>query len=121
MLLRLYLLDEKSKKTRELEVIVAELKEVFEFPNGGNKPVRSQASRWVSHKHKALQCVVNQYGAYISHLTTFAEDSSLKAEDRARLKGYLKKWIQYRNILGCATYVDILKPPSLLSLVPARE
>ena len=117
MLHRLYCIYEKSpKKTRELEVIMAELKEVFEFPKGGNKPVRSQGSSWVSHKHKALQRVVDRYGAYISHLTTLAEDRSLKAEDRARLKGYLKKWMEYRTILGCAMYVDILKPPSLLSL-----
>ena len=92
MLLPLYFLYEKSpKKTRELEVIVTELNEVFELPKAGNKPVRSQGSRWVNHKPKALQRVVNRYGAYISHLTTLAEDSSLKAEHRARLKGYLKK------------------------------
>lgn len=30
------------------------------------------------------------------------------------------KWMQYRTILGCAMYVDILKPPSLLSL-PLQE
>ena len=117
MLLRLYYLYEKSpKKTRELGEIVEELKEVFEFPKGGNKPVRSQGSRWINHKRKALQRVVDRYGAYIGHLTTLAEDSSLRAEDRAHLKGYLKKWMQYRTILGCAMYVDILKPASLLSL-----
>lgn len=116
MLLCLYFLYKKSlKKTRELGEIVEELKEVFEFPKGGNKPVRLQGSRWINHKCKALQRAVDQYGAYISHQTTLTEDSSLKAEDRARFKGYLK-WMQYRTILGCAMYVDILKPPSLLSL-----
>ena len=117
MLLRLYYLYEKSpKKTRELGEIVEDLKEVYELPKSGNVPVRSQGSRWIDHKRKALQRVVDRYGAYISHLTTLTEDSSLKAEDRARLKGYLRKWMQYRTILGCAMYVDILKPPSLLSL-----
>ena len=117
MLLRLYFLYEKSpKKARELGAIVEDLKEVFELPKGGNKPVRSQGSRWINHKRKALQRVVDRYGAYISHLVTLTEDTSLKPEDRARLKGYLKKWMQYRTIVGCAMYVDILKPPSLLSL-----
>ena len=60
--------------------------------------------------------MVDRYGAYISHLTALSEDTSFKGEDRARLKGFLKKWIQFRTILGCALYVDILKPPSLLSL-----
>ena len=117
MLLRLYYLYEKSpKKTRELGDIVEDLKEVFELPKSGNVPVRSQGSRWINHKRKALQCVIDRYGAYISHLTTLTEDQSVKAEDRARLKGYLRKWMQYKTILGCAMYVDILKPPSLLSL-----
>ena len=96
MLLRLYYVYEKSpKKTRELEEVVKELKEVFEFPSGGNKPVRSQGSRWINHKRKALQRVVDRYGAYISHLTALAEDGSVKPDDRARLKGYLKKWSNY--------------------------
>jgi len=46
MLLWLFYLYEKSPtKTRELEVIVKELREVYEFPKGGNRPVRSQESR----------------------------------------------------------------------------
>ena len=46
MLLKLYYLYEKSpKKRRELNDIVGDLKEVFELPEGGNLPVRSQGSR----------------------------------------------------------------------------
>lgn len=46
MLLRLYLIFAKTlKKSRELSDIATDLKEVFEFPKGGNKPVRSQGSR----------------------------------------------------------------------------
>ena len=117
MLLRLYYLYKKSpKKTRELGDIVEDLKEVFELPKVGNIPVRSQGLRWINHKRRALQRVVDRYGAYISHLTALAEDSSIKAEDRVRLRGYLRKWMQFRIILGCAMYIDILKPPSLLSL-----
>lgn len=89
---------------------------MFEFPICGNKPVRSQGSRWINHKRKALQRVVDRYAAYISHLTALTEDGSVKADDRARLKGYLKKWSNYNTLVGCAMYVDILKPPSLLSL-----
>ena len=117
MLLRLYYLYEKSpKKSKELREVVEDLKIVFEFPKGGNLPVRAQGSRWITHKRKALQRVVDRYGAYINHLITLAQDTSIKADDKARLKGYLKKWMQYKTILGCALYVDILKPASILSL-----
>ena len=49
-------------------------------------------------------------------LQALTEDTLVKAEDRARLQGYLKKWMQYRTILACSLYVEVLKPPSLLSL-----
>ena len=116
-LLRLYYLYEKSfKKVRELKGIVEDLKEVYNFNNGGFIPVRSQGSRWITHKRRALQKVINQYGAYIAHLTTLCEDKTLKSEDRARLKGYVQKWSQSKMLLSCAIYVEILKGPSILSL-----
>ena len=56
MLLRLYYLYEKSpKKVRELKGIVEDLKEVFNYQGSSCIPVRSQGSRWLTHKRKALQ------------------------------------------------------------------
>ena len=55
MLLRLYYLYAKSpKKSRELCDIVEDLREVWELLAGGNLPVRSQGSRWITHKRKAV-------------------------------------------------------------------
>jgi len=117
MLLRLYYLYKKSpKKVRELKGIVEDLKEVYDFNDGGYIPVRSQGSRWITHKRKALQKVIDQYGAYIAHLISLCQDKSVKAEDRARLKGYVQKWSQSKMLLGCAMYVEVLKAPSILSL-----
>lgn len=118
MLLRLYYLYSKSpKKCRELTDLVEHLKEVFEFPkHGGNLPVRSQGSRWINHKRKALQCLVDRYGAYMNHLLALIEDPSVKSDDRSRLKGYIQKWKQPRILVGSALYIDVLKSPSILSL-----
>ncbi len=117
MLLRLYYLYEKSpQKIRELEGIVCDLKDVFELPFGGNVPVRACGSRWITHKRNALLRVVDRYGAYINHLTTLTQDNSVKPDDKAKLKGYLKRWTAYKVLFGCALYADILKPVSILSL-----
>ena len=117
MLLRLYYLYEKSAKmVRQLKEVVEDLKEVYNFSEGGCIPVRSQGSRWITHKRRALQKVVDQYGAYITHLITLCEDKTIKSEDRARLKGYVQKWTQSKILIGCAMYVEILKGPSILSL-----
>ena len=104
------------KKSRELFDIVEDLKEVWELSAGGNMPVTSQGSRWICHKRKALQRVVDRYGAYLNHLSALVEDHSINSSDRARLRGYLQKWKQAKMLIGAAMYVDVLKAPSLLSL-----
>jgi hypothetical protein len=59
---------------------VFDLKEVYEFPNGGDLPVRLQGSRWISHKRNALQCLVDWYGAYFNHSTPI-EDNTIRSDD----------------------------------------
>ena len=39
----------------------------------------------------------------------------MKAADCAKLKGYLKKWVNAKYILGCAAFVDLLTPFSVFS------
>ena len=117
MLLRLYYLYHKSpKKTHELVSLVEDLKNVFNLPKAGNVPIRSEGSRWITHKRRALQRVIDRYGAYINHLTTLSQDSTIKTEDRARLKGYLNRWANCKILIGCVLYVEVLKPVSILSL-----
>lgn len=117
MLLRLYYVYRKSpKKSQELTTIVEDLKEVYHFPKGGYLPVRCQGTRWISHKRKALQRVIDRFGAYVSHLAALIEDGTVKAADKARLKGYLQMWNQGKILVGCAMYIEILKVPSILSL-----
>jgi hypothetical protein len=75
MLLRLYYLYEESpRKCRELSDLVDDLKEVFKFAESGNLPVRAHGSRWITYKWRALQRVVDRYGAYLNHLATLIED-----------------------------------------------
>ena len=78
----------------------------------GDLPMRSEGN----HKRKALQRLVDRYGAFLNHMMTLAEDQSIKSTDRARLKGYLKQWKQSKVFIGAAMYVDVLKAPALLSL-----
>ena len=116
MLLCLYYIYEKSpKKCRELESVVADLRECFEFDDNGVKPVRSCGLRWVSYKISAMKGVLSKYGAYAAHTAQLTEDNTVKATDRAKLKGYLKKWINAKYVLGCALFIDLLTPCSIFS------
>jgi hypothetical protein len=108
MLLRIYYIYEKSpKKSRELSTIADDLKEVYELPKGGNVPIRAQGSRWITHKRKAMQRIVDRFGIYISHLTALSEDRTLRSEDRDRLAGFVKKWCSARILIGCAAYIEV--------------
>ena len=61
-------------------VINESLKEVFEFPKGGCAPLHSHGSRWITHRQKALQQVIDRFGSYLLHLSTLAEDNATKPE-----------------------------------------
>ena len=55
MLLRLYYVYEKSrKKSRELATLVDDLKELLDFPKGGDHPIQCQGTRWITHKRRTL-------------------------------------------------------------------
>ncbi len=84
-------------------------------------PIRSQGSRWINHKRRALLRFVDRYGAYLHHLYTLLEDQTVRGEDRAKLKGYVKKWEKPRMLVGAALYIDVLKSPSALSLAMQED
>ena len=74
-----------------------------------NKMDHSQA-KCNAARVRAIWCI---------HLTSYyilINDSSVKAADKARLKGYLKIWKATKMLIICAKF-DALKPLSILSLV----
>ena len=44
-----------------------------------------------------------------------SEDSLVRLADHAKRKGYYNKWIQAKCILGCAFFVDLLTPCTIVS------
>ena len=61
--------------------------------------------------------LVDRYGAYLGHLITLSQDTSVKSLDRQKLKGYVSKWRKSKILLGCAVFHDVLKPLGILSKV----
>jgi len=52
------------------------------------KLIRTSGTRWVSHKINAMKRVFSKFGVYTNHIASLNEDSSTKAADKAKLKGY---------------------------------
>ena len=122
MLLRLYYIYEKSpKKCRELEEIITDLRQFLKFDDAGIKHIRTSGSRWISHKLSAMKRIGSKFGAYSSHLIALAEDTSVKAFDRAKLCGFSIKWSDAKYILGCAFFSDLLLPCAVISKVLQQD
>ena len=59
--------------------------------------------------------ILSKFGTYTNHIATLSEDHSVNSVDRAKLKGYHKKWVEAKYILGCAVFVDLLSPCLMFS------
>lgn len=122
MLLNLYLLySNLPKKCRQLEEVIADLKECLALVDGGSKPIRACGSRWIGHKWNAMKHVLARYGAYTNHLAAMSEDRSFKSTDRAKILGYYRQWTNAKYILGCAMFIDLLTPCVSLSKVMQQD
>ena len=55
------------------------------------KPVKSQGTRWIDHKGKALAAMDRNYASIITHLEDIASGKreDIKPEDAAKVQGYL--------------------------------
>ena len=58
----------------------------------------------------AMKRILSRFGAYSSYLIVLAEDTSVKAFDRAKLRGFSIKWSDAKYILGCVFFSDLLLP-----------
>ena len=122
MLLKMYFLYKKApKKLRQLEELHDLYQQSMEFDEGGVKPKKSSGSRWISHQLAAMKMCLDKWGIYIQHLETMTEHESITGKDKAKMKGYLRRWKSTRMPLLLALFIDILTIPSILSLTFQKE
>ena len=79
------------------------------------KPYTSYGTRWIAHKVKAMEIVLNNYGIYIKHLELLANTDS-QALKRAEVDGEAKKWKNGKFPIHLAIYLDVLTPLKVISL-----
>ena len=59
--------------------------------------------------------------ATVATFLWWLDDETFPAVDRARFHAYLTKLKEAKLLIGAAMYIDILKPPSILSLSLQEE
>ena len=110
MLMKLYYLYQKSpKRYRKLkELSVAYEKYI-------TKPTKAHGTRWIDHKYRAMERVLDNDGPYIAHLESPCHTDS-QALKRAELVGQAKKWKDATYPMYMAIYLDILSPICSISV-----
>ena len=60
--------------------------------------------------------VFDKFGLYITHLENAATDTSYRAKERNRIKGYLNRWKISKMLVNLCFYLELSKPIMQLSL-----
>ena len=97
------------------------MKESYNLDNAGVRPIRASGIRWISHKIGALTRILDKFGLHITHLENVATDTSYRAKERNRIKGYLNKWKNSKMLVNLCLYLELLKPFMQLSLNFQKE
>ena len=69
----------------------------------GVKPVKSNGTRWIDHKVRAMGRVVEKFGLYVQHLKENIPTIK-SSKDRAKVKGKLDKLEDAKGLLRSAFF-----------------
>jgi hypothetical protein len=116
LILRVYYLYKRSpKKLRQLKELAEIYSDSFEFVEGGYRPKKASGTRWIAHKTRALDIIIDKYGILMQHLESLSQDKSYPTKERAKFKGWLIRWTQARIPLLACVSVEVLAPAKILS------
>ena len=55
------------------------------------KPSKSHGTRWIDHKLKSMQIVLENYSVFPAHVESMSQ-TDLQAQKWSELKGYYQRW-----------------------------
>ncbi|XP_041364280.1 zinc finger protein 862-like [Gigantopelta aegis] len=107
-----YMYRRSAKKWKELERLSESMNENIV------KPSRTQGTRWIDHRRKALKTLERDYTCLVCHFEDMAsgQRKDIKPADQAKMNGYLKILKSHKFILHVAAYQDFVEDLASLSL-----
>ena len=96
------------------------MKDEFEMYGDGVKPVKATGTRWIDHRIRAMQRLVDKYGLYCQHLQ-HAIPETKTAKVRVTLKRKFEKLIDAKVLLRSCWFVDVLSAAKQFSLVTQKS
>ena len=110
-----YLYTKSSKKHRELKNLYVILEGQFEMFSAGVRPVKATGTRWIDHKLRVMDRLVEKFGLYAQHLQNVIS-TSLNKVDKSTLEGKFAK-----VLLRCALFIDVLAEAKKFSLITQKS
>ena len=86
----------------------------------GIKPVKSIGTRWIDHRIRAMQRLVDKFELYCQHLQ-HAIPEVKSSKDRAVLQGKFDKLVDAKFLLCSAFFIDVLSAAKKFSLFTQKS
>ena len=67
-------------------------------------------TRWIAHKHHALEVVTDIYGIYMQHIADLAEDNNYPQKDCNKFRHWYQKWTSDLILILFSLAIKILSP-----------
>ena len=115
-----YLYQKSSKKLSELKKLFKDIKGDFEMFGDGVKPVKSTGTRWIDHRLRAMECVIEKFGLYTRRLGDSISREK-NGKNRATVQGKLNKLLEAQVILRSAFLRDMLTPAKIFTLITKKK
>ena len=109
-----------SKKHRELKKLYEVLRDQFEMYGCGVRPLKAAGTRWIDHKLRAMERLVEKFGLYTAHLQNVISTCKI-LKDRAVLEGKFSKLVDAKVLLRSALFIDILAEAKKFSLITQKS
>ena len=106
------LYDSSPKRWRDLQAVAEIMTEQVV------RPKKANGTRWVQHKHRAVQALLQSYGPIVVHLDNNSSDENkaVPAADRCKFKNYKSQLTSLKFVLNLLLLNELLAPLSALSL-----
>ena len=86
----------------------------FEMYGDGVRSTKATGTRWIDHKIRAMERVVNKYGLYCQHLQHAITDTK-ESKDSDTLQGKFNKLVDSKILLRSCFFIDVLAPAKIFS------
>ena len=115
-----YLYTKSSKKHHKLKNLYDMLKGEFEMYTSVIRLVKGTGTRWIDHKLRTMNHLIEKFGFYCVHLNDIISTTT-NSKEKTTLEGKFNKLVDAKVLLLYALFTDILSEEKKFSLVTQKS